>query len=186
MIRFLQSGNKAAKYLIGIFLTMVCLSMVVYLIPGLMSSTEMSRTGVLASIGGQEILAADVTRVAAQMQRQQRFPEQFMPYIRQQAVQRLMQEAEINYEGERMGLRVSDEEVRQELHSPGYAETFFPKGQWIGQEQYEQLLQGAGYSPESFEREMKVNLLSRKVMCAVAAGGDVPPSEIETAYKEQN
>src|SRR5947209_14965389 len=186
MIRFLQSGNRAAKYLIGIFLTMVCLSMVIYLIPGLMSSTEMSRTGVIASVGSQEIMALDVNRVAGQMQRQQRFPEQFLPYLRNQAVQRLLQQAEINYEAERMGLQVSDEEVRQELRSPAYGETFFPKGQWIGQAQYEQLLQGVGYSPETFEREMKANLLTNKLMSAVVAGVDVPPSEIESTYKEQN
>src|SRR5438270_748292 len=186
MIRFLQSGNRAAKYLIGIFLTMVCLSMVIYLIPGLMSDTEVSRSGVIASIGGQEILTQDVNRVTTQMQRQQRFPEQFIPYLRSQAVQHLLQEAEVSYEAQRMGLQVSDEEVRQEMHSPGLEETFFPGGKWIGQEQYEMLLQNAGYTPASWERELKITLLNRKLISAVTAGVDVPAAEIENTYKEQN
>lgn len=187
MIRFLQSGNKAAKYLLGGFLVIVCVMMTISLIPGgLFSNTDLGRTGVVASVGGQDILTQDVNRITAQMQRQQRFPEQFIPYLRNQAMQRLVQEAEISYEAQRMGLQVSDEEVRQEMHSPGLAETFFPGGKWIGQEQYEMLLQNAGYSPESWERELKISLLNRKVMSAITAGIDVPPSEIESTYREQN
>jgi len=186
MIRFLQSGNKAAKYLIGIFMGMLCLSMVVYLIPGLMSSTEISQSGVVASIGGEEIKTQDVNRMVEQQQRRQRYPETLLPFLRQRALQQLIQAAEIRYEGDRMGLRVSDEEVREELRSPLYAETFFPKGQWMGQQQYEDLLRQNNLTPEIFEREMKSELLSRKVLNAVAAGVDVPPSAIEAAYKEQN
>ena len=186
MIRFLQSNNKAAKYLLGGLLTIICLSMCIYLIPGLMTGSEVSRSGVVASVGGQDILTQDVSRITAQMQRQQRFPEQFIPYLRNQAMQRLLQEAEISYEAQRMGLQVSDEEVRQEMHGPGLAETFFPGGKWIGKEQYEMLLQNAGYSPESWERELKTSLLNRKVMSAITAGVDVSPSEIESTYKDQN
>ena len=186
MIRFLQSGNKGAKYLIGIFMGMLCLSMVVYLIPGLMSSTEVSRSGVVATIGGEEIKTLDVNRMVEQQQRRQRYPETLLPFLRQRALQQLIQSAEIRYEGERMGLRVSDEEVREELRSPLYAETFFPKGQWIGQHQYEELLRQNELTPDIFEHEMKAELLARKVLNAVAAGVDVPSSAIEAAYKDQN
>src|SRR5947207_8916246 len=187
MIRFLQSGNRAAKYLIGIFMGMLCLSMIVYLIPGLMSSTEISQSGVVASVGGEEIKVEDINRVVSQRQKQQRIPEQFLGYIRQQEFQRLLQGAEIRYEAERMGLRVSDEEVREELRSgPGLSETFFPQGQWVGQQQYEIILRQNDLTPQLFERGMKLDLLSRKLGSAVIAGIDVASSEVEAAYKEQN
>lgn len=191
MIKFLQSGNKAAKYLLAGLLLILCVGMVMYLIPGFMSDASVTRTGTVASVGSQEISSEDVQRLAAQIQQQQamrgqRYPDAFMGFLRQQAFQRLLQEAEIRYQGDKMGLRVSDDEVREELHSPGYADTFFPKGQWIGQDKYEQLLQNAGYTPQSFEQEMRSNLLARKVMNAVVAGIDVTPSEIEKNYKEQN
>src|SRR5205085_12048798 len=112
MIRFLQSGNKGAKYLIGIFMGMLCLSMVVYLIPRQNEqNTEVSRSGVVATIGGEEIKTLDVNRMVEQQQRRQRYPETLLPFLRQRALQQLIQSAEIRYEGERMGLRVSDEEV---------------------------------------------------------------------------
>ena len=187
MIRFLQSGNKGAKYLIGIFMGMLCLSMVVYLIPRQNEqNTEVSRSGVVATIGGEEIKTLDVNRMVEQQQRRQRYPETLLPFLRQRALQQLIQSAEIRYEGERMGLRVSDEEVREELRSPLYAETFFPKGQWIGQQQYEELLRQNELTPDIFEHEMKADLLARKVLNAVAAGVDVPVSALEAAYKDQN
>ena len=43
MIKFLQSGNKAAKYLLAGFLLLLAASMVTYLIPGFMGDTESRR-----------------------------------------------------------------------------------------------------------------------------------------------
>ncbi len=186
MIRFLQSGNKSAKYLLAGMLGILCIGMVMYLIPGFMSDENLSRNGTVASIGGQQISTDDVNRQTAAMQQRQRFPEAFLPYVRQQAIQQLEQEAELRYQGEQMGLRVSDDEVRDELHDGPYAETFFPKGQWIGKESYEKLLQQNGLTPDVFERDMKLQLLARKVMGAVVAGVDVAPNDIEKSYKEQN
>ena len=56
MIKFLQSGNKAAKYLLAGFLLLIAASMVTYLIPGFMGdTTAATETGVVASVGGHEI-----------------------------------------------------------------------------------------------------------------------------------
>jgi peptidyl-prolyl cis-trans isomerase D len=186
MIRFLQSGNKAAKYLLAGMLGILCLGMVMYLIPGFMNDQGLTRGSMLAAIGGEQITADDVNRETANLQQRQRYPEALLPYVRKQAMDRLVQEAEIRYQGEQMGLRVSDEEVRDELHSGPYSETFFPKGQWIGKDKYEQLLQNNGLTPETFERDVKLQLLARKVMGAVVAGIDVNPNDIEKTYKEQN
>ena len=43
MIKFLQSGNKAAKYLLAGFLLLIAASMVTYLIPGFMGDTAAQR-----------------------------------------------------------------------------------------------------------------------------------------------
>ena len=51
MIRFLQSGNKAAKYILGGFLLILAASMVTYLIPGFMSSADVTGTNVVAKVG---------------------------------------------------------------------------------------------------------------------------------------
>src|SRR6266699_925730 len=132
MIKFLQSGNKAAKYILGGFLLILAASMVTYLIPGF-SDTTVSRTGVVATVGGQEIHNDEVAKILQQMSRGRQIPEQFMPMFRQRAIEQLIQQAEVTYEAERMGLKVSDEEIRDEMQNgAAYKFYFFPDGKWIG------------------------------------------------------
>jgi peptidyl-prolyl cis-trans isomerase D len=192
MIRFLQSGNKAAKYLLGGMMLILVVSMCWYLIPGFMSGSTVGTAGVVATVGGQEITALEVQKTVTQIQRQQSqrgqaFPEAFLPYLRQQAVQQLLQAAEMRYAGDRMGLRVSDQEVREELRTnPMFAPILFPQGNWIGQEKYEELLREHDATVEDFESDVRSHLLQRKLVTAVTAGVVVSPSEIEKAYEEQN
>jgi peptidyl-prolyl cis-trans isomerase D len=186
MIRFLQSGNKATKYLLAVLMTIIALSMVAYLIPGFMSGENVNRAGIVANVAGQEINTQDVEQYVGKLQQRQRYPEFMMPYLQQQAIKQLMQEAEIRYEGERMGLSVSDNEVRDALHTGQNGAMFFPDGKWIGQEKYEQLLQENGMSVDQFEHQVRLQLLASKLFAAVTAGITVRPSEIEQAYKGQN
>ncbi len=187
MIRFLQSGNKAAKYLLGGLLLIICVSMCLYLIPGFTNGSTLNQTGVLANVGGQEITSNDVQQFVKRILRQQRYPDGMMPFLQQQAVQQLVQEAEIRYEATRMDLRVSDQELRDELHTnPSFAPVLFPQGNFIGQQKYEELLRDNGSTVEDFERQLRSELLARKLVAAVTAGVTASPAEIEKAYKEQN
>src|SRR5215469_10575869 len=99
MIRFLQSGNKAAKYLLGGLLVVLCGSMVTYLIPGFMSGSTLNREGVVATVGGMEINTQDVQRYVSILMQQARqqgrnYPEQFRPFLIQQAIPSLIRDAE--------------------------------------------------------------------------------------------
>lgn len=186
MIRFLQSGNRVAKYLLGGFLLLLTASMVTYLIPGFMGDTGVTRGGVVASVGGQDVLTQDVTRAVQSQMRAQRYPEALMPFLTQQVLQRLIQGAELRYEARRMGFRVSDDEVRDELRNGQYKEVFFPGGNWIGQQRYEELLRENNTSVEEFENEMRDGLLTRKLLSTISAGVTVSPAELEQAYQDQN
>src|SRR5258708_33081252 len=128
MIKFLQSGNKAAKYILGGFLLILAASMVTYLIPGFASDTALSRTGVVATVAGQEIRADEVAKVVQQQARGRQIPEVYMSIFRDRAIQQLIQQAEITYEAERMGLKVSDQEVQDELQNGVYKQVLFPEG----------------------------------------------------------
>ena len=188
MIRFLQSGNKAAKYILGGLMLILAASMVVYLIPGFMSESTVNRNGVLASVGGEEVTADAANREIDQMMRQQgqQIPDTLRPLFMQQAVQRLIQTAEIRYEAQRLGLGVSDQEVREELQNGGDKDTFFPGGKWIGQERYRQLLSEHELTVDQFESQLRTSLLARKLFTAVGGAVSVSPEEVEKAYKDQN
>ena len=190
MIRFLQSGNKAAKYILGGFLLILAASMVTYLIPGFMTDASVSRSGVVATVAGQEIRSDEVQKmVARQMQGRQISPDMqalYTQFLMPQAIRQLTQQAEVSYEAKRMGLQVSDEELRDEMRNGQYKQVFFPGGNWIGQQKYEDLLRDGGLTVDAFEHEMREGLLSRKLFTAVAASASVSPVEVERAYKDRN
>jgi peptidyl-prolyl cis-trans isomerase D len=188
MIKFLQSGNRAAKYILAGFLLVLAGSMVIYLIPNFMGDAAASGSdrAVIAKVGDQEIHRDEVDRIVRDEARQQNYPPTLMPFLTQRAVQELIQQAEITYEGERMGLRVSDKELRDELQNGPYKEAFFPGGKWIGADQYKNLLSQYNMTTDQFENQVKLGLLRRKLFSVVTADATVPESELEQAYKDQN
>ena len=188
MIRFLQSGNKGVKILLGALLTLMCFSMVVYLIPGLTIGLDIRDAGVLATVGDQKIQVEQVVRRIDQIQRQsgQRYPDFLRPYLAQQAARQLLQQAEIRYEANRMGLTASDQEIMDELRNGPYRTVFFPNGTWIGQKQYEDLLSSNNLSTTQFEDDMRFEIVRNKFVTAVTAGVSVSPAEVERQYKDQN
>src|SRR5579859_2017125 len=164
MIKFLQSGNKAAKYILAGFLLILAASMVTYLIAGFMGETAATETGVVASVGGHEIHREEIARLVQAQARGNQIPDFYMPIMRQQALKQLIQQAELQYESERLGLKVSDQEFRDELQYGPSGQTFFPGGKWIGAEQYKALLSQNNYTVESFEREFRLGMMQRKLI----------------------
>src|ERR1051326_8304638 len=186
MIKFLQSGNRAAKYILAGFLLILAGSMVTFLIPDFMNRSQVTDSGIVATVGGHEIRRDEVTRAVQDQARGQNLPPQYLAFLSQRALQQLVQQAEIVYEGERMGLRVSDKELRDELQNGVYKDALFPGGNWIGAQQYKSLLSQYNMTVDQFERDVKLGLLRRKVLSVVAANTVVPESEVEQAYKDKN
>src|ERR1044071_6618604 len=186
MIKFLQSGNKAAKYILAGFLLILAASMVTYLIPGFMGDTGATETGVVASVGGHEIHREEIARLVQAQARGNQIPDFYMPIMRQQALKQLIQQAEIQYESERMGLKVSDQEFRDELQYGPYRQAFFPGGKWIGADKYKEMLTQGGTTVENFERDVRLDVMQRKLVNVIGANAAVPDSEVEQAYKDEN
>jgi peptidyl-prolyl cis-trans isomerase D len=186
MIKFLQSGNKAAKYILAGFLLVLAASMVTYLIPGFTGDTSNTETGVVASVGGREIHREEIARLVQAQARGNQIPEFYMPIMRQQALKQLIQQAEIQYESERMGLKVSDQEFRDELQYGPYRQAFFPGGKWIGADKYKEMLINGGTTVENFERDVRLDLMQRKLINVISANATVSDAEVEQAYKDEN
>ncbi len=185
MIKFLQSGNKAAKYILAGFLLILAASMVTYLIPGFTGDTAASETGVVATVGSREIHRDEVARMVQAQTRGNQVPDFYMPMLRQQAIKQLIQQAEVLYESERIGLKVSDQEFRDELQHGAYKQAFFPGGKWVGADKYKQMLSQAGYTVEGFEREVRLDLLQRKLLGVISANATVTDAAVEQAFKDQ-
>src|SRR5271156_6580058 len=149
MIRQLQNAGPTVKIVLGALLVLICASMAITLIPGGIGSSfgiGAPPAGVLATIGDQTVTVLEVQREARAMIRQQ-FPKggpqasMLLPIFANQAAEHLIDEKALVAEAYRMGLRVSDDELREELQHGQLGSLLFPDGKFIGQEQYEEFVQ---------------------------------------------
>src|SRR6202142_2150209 len=148
MIRQLQNAGSTVKIILGALLLLICASMAITLIPGFGSNAGVGTTqaGVLATVGDQTVTVLEVQREARAMISQQ-FPRggpqasMLLPYFSSQAAEQLINQKALVAEAHRLGLRVSDEELRDELQHGPIGARLFPDGKFVGQEGYEEFVQ---------------------------------------------
>jgi peptidyl-prolyl cis-trans isomerase D len=195
MIRFLQTPGPIKKIVLGALLTNISDYMVITLVPGFGSTdffgTSGPTRGVVAKVAGTDITSQEVQRQARQMVQQQ-FPRggaqasMLLPYFASQAAQQLIQRQALIAEAEHLGLRATDEDVRDELQHGRYAQTFFPGGNFIGQAQYEELLQQHDLTVPMFENDVKEEILIDKLRSLVAGSAMVSDAEIRQKFEKDN
>lgn len=195
MIRFLQTPGPIKKIVLGGLLTLICGAMAITLIPGGLGSDVIGvgspGQGVLANVSGEQVTTAEVQREARQMLRQQ-FPQggeqmaMLLPLFTERAAQNLISREAIIAEAQRVGLRVNDDEVRDELQHGRYSATFFPGGNFIGQQQYESILQGADLNVATFEQSIKNDILLDKFRNLITGSALVSDAEVQQEFEKQN
>ena len=193
MIRTLQNAGPTVKIILGGLLVLICASMAITLIPGFGSNLGIGAppAGVVATIGDQTVTVSEVEREARAMLRQQ-MPRggpqasMLMPYFASQAAQQLINEKALVAEAHRMGLRVSDDELRDELQHGELGATFFPNGKFIGTEEYETLLQQHELTVPQFEAQEKEFILIRKLRALVSSTAFVPDADVRDEFNKRN
>ncbi len=193
MIRFLQTPGKMKKIILGGMLLVICGAMVITLVPGgiLGDAFGFGRPSgnVLAKVGDEEVTINDVQQMARQMGRQQfprGFPQTFMPFLIQRAADNLILQKAMMAEAHRLGFKVSDEELAEELRR-SFGTQFFPNGQFVGAETYRNLVESSfNMSVPQFEELIKSDLLIRKLRATVEAGVRVSDAEIRQEFQREN
>jgi peptidyl-prolyl cis-trans isomerase D len=193
MIRTLQNAGPTLKIILGAMLVFICASMAITLIPGFGSNIGIGGppAGVLATIGDQTVTVPEVQRQARAMIQQQ-MPRggpqaaMLMPYFAGQAAEQLINEKALVAEAHRMGLRASDDELRDELQHGELGATLFPNGKFIGQEEYENLLQQHDMTVPQFEAQEKEFILVRKLRALVSTSAFVGDAEVRDEFNQRN
>ena len=194
MIRFLQTPGPVKKYVLGGLLLLITVSMCWYLVPSGGNNTYSfggTAKGVVAQIDGNDVTADEVRNTARQMLQQQ-MPQgganmsMLLPFFAQRAAEQLITREALISEAGRMGLRVSPDEVKDELQHGRYAATFFPGGNFIGQQEYEDMLQRAQLTPAKFEDAVGKDILLTKLQALISGTAGVTDSEIHEQFVKQN
>jgi peptidyl-prolyl cis-trans isomerase D len=197
MIRFLQTQGPTKKIILSGILLVICGAMVIAFIPGGLTDelTGQPGKGVIARVNGADISADEIRQTARQMAQQdaQRYGEmasKLMPFLIQQetvrAVDQTINREALLTEANRMGLRVTPEEVKDELQHGRYAATFFPGGNFIGQAEYEDMLQRADLTPVKFEQEVGHDILLTKLQALIAGSSSVSDAEVHEQFIKEN
>lgn len=192
MIRFLQTPGPLKKIVLGGVLLVICGAMVITLVPGGLGNEfgfGGPGQGVIAQVGGQDLTTEEASRTIDQtLQRQ--YPRADLAMVRQffgdRILQQLIAKKALLAEAKRLGLRVTEEEVRDELQHGRYAATFFPGGKYIGQEAYENLLGQYSLNPTKFEDGVKEDLLMDKLRNLIAGSAAVTDLDIRREFTQRN
>jgi peptidyl-prolyl cis-trans isomerase D len=186
MFDLFRSRDKAVRWLLTGMLVLVALSMVTYLIPG--SGTGTTGTGadatVAAQVGKDKITSQDISRAIQNMTRNRQLPPELLSVYVPQIVNQLINERMLAYEANRMGLRISDDEINNAI-----IDTLPPqlvKDGKVDGATLNSMLQQEGVSlallKDATARQLLVNRLQQIVVSSVV----VSPKEIENEFRKRN
>jgi peptidyl-prolyl cis-trans isomerase D len=194
MIRILQQDNRATKAIFAVVIGAAIITMVITLVPGVFDSGAANNAavyatvrtpGFLGKIAGDSttIQTADVQRTAQQQMQQQQLPDFYLPFVMSRAGQLEVERAVLMHEADKLGLRVSNDDLRRYLQNGPYSQYLFPEGKFIGQEQYINFVESAFHRPiVQFETELKSDLELQRLQALVTGGVNVSDSAVRAQY----
>ncbi|MDR1988609.1 MAG: peptidyl-prolyl cis-trans isomerase [Acidobacteriaceae bacterium] len=175
-------------------LVLVVLAFVIFYIPDFLRGTGAVANGdAVAVVGGQEIRSEEFRRLY-QMQLQQyrtqlgsQMNEQLLKQlgIDQQILAQLIDERAAVAEAERLGIKVTDQEVAQRIFAiPAFQEN----GAFIGAQRYQQVLasQPVPLSVSDFEESVRRSILADKLRTSLTEWMAISDKELEQEFRRRN
>lgn len=176
-------------------LLIIVLAFIIAYIPDFLrsSAADAAAGDTIASVEGRTITSGDFRRTyQAQLQAYRsayggNMSEQLLKQlgIEQQILQQMVDEQASVAEARRVGIAVSDEEVRQRIFAiPAFQEN----GHFIGDQRYQQLLrmQRPPLTPADFEEGIRRSLTVEKLRASLTDWLTVPDKELEQEYRRRN
>ena len=176
-------------------LGLVCVAFVLFYIPDFLrgSGADAASGDTVAKVEGREITSADFRRTyQAQLQAYRsayggNMNDQLLKQlgVEQQILQQMVDERAALAEAERLGIKVSDEEVRQRIFAmPAFQEN----GGFIGDARYQQLLrmQRPPMIASEFEDNIRRGLAVEKLRGSLTDWLSVNDKDLEKEYRRRN
>jgi peptidyl-prolyl cis-trans isomerase D len=197
MIRFLQTEGPVKKIVLSGLLLLICGAMAITLIPGGLGNdlTGTPGKGIVAKVEGEDITVEQVRQAAHDMAEQQ--AQQYganaaalIPFLIKQATPRaadeLIDRQVLLTEAHHMGLKSSPQEVKDDLQHGRYAMYFFPGGNFIGQAEYEGMLQQHNLTPATFEDTVGKEIVINKLKMLITGGASVSEVAVRQEFVKES
>jgi peptidyl-prolyl cis-trans isomerase D len=194
MIRILQQDNWIIKAVFAVIIVVAIGAMTITLVPGIFDNGAANDASVYATvhtpgwlgrIAGEtsSIKTEDVQRTAEQQMQRQQLPDFYLQFVMSRAGQLEVERAVLSHEADKLGLRVSNDDLRSYLKNGPYAQYLFPGGTFIGQDQYINFVESVAHMPVAqFESEVKSDLELQRLQALVTGGVTVSDSAVRTQY----
>jgi peptidyl-prolyl cis-trans isomerase D len=147
--------------------------------------------GVVAKVDGEDITADEVRETARGMLQQQGAQlganaSILLPFFAQRAADQLVDRQALVAQAQHLGLKATPQEIKDELQHGRYAETFFPGGTFIGEAEYQGLLQQHNLTPALFEDAVGKEILISKLQALITGSASVSDAAIRQEFDKQN
>jgi peptidyl-prolyl cis-trans isomerase D len=201
MIRFLQSkDDRFVKAVFIVIIGLVSVGMVIYLIPGL-TGLGASAPDTYAVVyphwyshffsSGATVSEQRVEQLTRQqlMQRNPQYADNAMivKMFEGQVGEQMVQQEVLLQVAQKLGIRASNDDVRQYLQTGPTGQVLFPDGKFIGEDAYANLISTRlGMSVAEFEDNVRKDILIRRLQTMITADVTVSPQDVKAAYLKQN
>jgi peptidyl-prolyl cis-trans isomerase D len=109
-----------------------------------------------------------------------------LPYLMPRAAQALIQREVLLQEANRLGLQLTDADLRRAMQTGPFAQALFPNGQFIGEDRYADFVSNYFHtSIQDFESQVKKEIEINRLQAMVTGGITVSDQEVRDAYRDQ-
>ena len=179
MFDLFRSRAKAVRIMLGAMLTIVALSMLVYLIPGAGTPTSNGDDQVIAEIGKEPITVQQVDMQIRNLLQGAKVPPEMADSYVPQLIDQAITARAMAYEARQLGFQVTDADLAYIIRSTQYGS--------LPPDQYSQYIeQQLNTSVPAFENGLRENAYLDDLQSLAVEGAIVTPAEVEAAYKQQN
>jgi len=198
MIRFLQQDNRIVKAFFVVIIGVSSVGMVLYLIPGFTSGGAVSNdtfavvyphwySRFLSS--GEAVSMQRVEQMTRQQMQQQRYPDNpmILNFLEQRVGQQLVQQQIMLVEAAKLGVHATNDDVIAFLHQGSFGEVLFPKGNYIGDDQYANFVASRfNMSTTQLEEEIRREITLNRLRSLITAPVTVSDQDVRESYRKEN
>ena len=172
------------RIFIGIFVGLIAVSMLLYLVPqGPGAGASSSAT--VATVGNESITLQDVQQQLTKISQRGQIPKPLESLYARQILNQLVFDKEIQYEADRLGINVTNEEMSTLIKQ--VLPTAFNGDSPVGVDQYSaQVMERFQMTIPEFESAIKRELLVEKFRKMVTDGISASPAELKDQFVYQN
>jgi peptidyl-prolyl cis-trans isomerase D len=177
--------NRWIKITMAVVLGIICLSMVVTMVPGLMTGTlSAGSPDAIASVGGQDISLLDAQQEYNLQTRSQTIPAMLRPIYAKQIADQMIFEGALRLQADRMGITITPQEIRSRIKQ--VLPMSFSGDTWLKDRYPSDVQNNLGMSVQEFEQAVSSSILQEKFREMVVSGISVSEGEIRQEFRARN